>query len=276
MTKMKRILITTWVLFVILGAVGGLKFIADAACCGTGPNVFRNPLYAIDGQAAYPSYSFNSEAELGWFRSGGSELSFAIPSGGGMGINQATPLHILHVKSISRVMKLESKLADASGDSGIILYRNPSEGRSTPTGTGIINFTANDSAGVENEITEIEISMSDDTVGQESGILSLRTATTGVLGPNQRRFRIQAAGHMIAGSDNVYDLGSSGNSVRNLYVETDFVVPKVKFSGKTFSGLGSPANGSITYCSNCTKATPCAGTGNGAWAKRLNGAWDCD
>jgi len=43
-----------------------------------------------------------------------------------------------------------------------------------------------------------------------------------------------------------------------------------------FASLGTPANGTFTYCSNCTKATPCAGGGNGALAKRLNGAWDCD
>lgn len=44
----------------------------------------------------------------------------------------------------------------------------------------------------------------------------------------------------------------------------------------TFANLGTPANGSVVYCSDCTKATPCAGSGNGALAKRLNGAWDCD
>lgn len=43
-----------------------------------------------------------------------------------------------------------------------------------------------------------------------------------------------------------------------------------------FAALGTPANGTIAYCSDCTKATPCAGSGTGAIAKRLNGAWDCD
>lgn len=43
-----------------------------------------------------------------------------------------------------------------------------------------------------------------------------------------------------------------------------------------FAALGTPSNGTVSYCSDCTKATPCAGSGNGALAKRLNGAWDCD
>jgi len=44
----------------------------------------------------------------------------------------------------------------------------------------------------------------------------------------------------------------------------------------TFANLGTPGNGTFCYCSDCTKATPCAGSGSGSFAKRLNGAWDCD
>jgi len=45
----------------------------------------------------------------------------------------------------------------------------------------------------------------------------------------------------------------------------------------TFASLsGSAQNGTMMYCSNCTKTTPCASGGSGAIAKRLNGAWDCN
>lgn len=44
----------------------------------------------------------------------------------------------------------------------------------------------------------------------------------------------------------------------------------------TFSSLPSSTNGTLFYCSDCTKTTPCAGSGTGAIAKRLNGAWDCN
>lgn len=65
----------------------------------------------------------------------------------------------------------------------------------------------------------------------------------------------------------------------------------------TFATLGTPAiqngsngNGTIVYCSDCTLATPasctnhvnsaaactCAGSGSGAFAKRINGVWFCN
>ncbi|HLW52742.1 MAG TPA: hypothetical protein VKW06_07855 [Candidatus Angelobacter sp.] len=44
----------------------------------------------------------------------------------------------------------------------------------------------------------------------------------------------------------------------------------------TFANLGTPANGSMVFCSNCTIANPCASGGTGAIAKRLNGAWVCN
>ena len=43
-----------------------------------------------------------------------------------------------------------------------------------------------------------------------------------------------------------------------------------------FANLGTPANGVLVYCSDCTIANPCAGAGNGAIAKRLNGVWVCN
>jgi hypothetical protein len=50
----------------------------------------------------------------------------------------------------------------------------------------------------------------------------------------------------------------------------------LQFSGTTFAALGAPANGTVNYCSDCTIASPCAGAGTGAIAKRLNGAWICN
>lgn len=43
-----------------------------------------------------------------------------------------------------------------------------------------------------------------------------------------------------------------------------------------FADLTAPPDGSISYCSDCTIANPCAGAGTGALAKRLNGAWICN
>jgi hypothetical protein len=95
------------------------------------------------------------------------------------------------------------------------------------------------------------------------------------------------------------DVGDTIFNVQSLTADRTFTFPNASgtftLGGNTFSGtgsvmratmpiladtlfaaLGTPANGAITYCSDCTKATPCAGSGTGAIAKRLNGAWDCD
>lgn len=46
--------------------------------------------------------------------------------------------------------------------------------------------------------------------------------------------------------------------------------------GSTQAGLGTPANGTVIYCTDCTNVSnPCSAGGTGAIAKRLNGAWDC-
>jgi len=48
------------------------------------------------------------------------------------------------------------------------------------------------------------------------------------------------------------------------------------FDGLAFADLSTQPNGSYSYCTDCQKATPCASGGSGAFAKRINGAWDCD
>jgi len=42
-----------------------------------------------------------------------------------------------------------------------------------------------------------------------------------------------------------------------------------------FASLGTPANGSVRYCSNCQATSPCTSGGSGAVASRVNGAWNC-
>lgn len=53
------------------------------------------------------------------------------------------------------------------------------------------------------------------------------------------------------------------------------------FAGVFFSNFGnshytSAPNGLTVYCADCTVANPCAGSGTGAMAKRLNNAWVCN
>lgn len=50
----------------------------------------------------------------------------------------------------------------------------------------------------------------------------------------------------------------------------------VRLEGVLQANLGSPSNGTVVYCSNCTIANPCASGGTGAIAKRLNATWVCN
>ena len=54
---------------------------------------------------------------------------------------------------------------------------------------------------------------------------------------------------------------------------------RMKIGPATFSQLSSSGSGYMTYCSDCTnggtQGATCSGSGNGALAIRLNGAWKC-
>jgi hypothetical protein len=45
---------------------------------------------------------------------------------------------------------------------------------------------------------------------------------------------------------------------------------------KIFATLGTPGDGTTYYCSDCDQATPCVGSGTGAFAQRVNGVWECE
>lgn len=47
-------------------------------------------------------------------------------------------------------------------------------------------------------------------------------------------------------------------------------------NGASWSSLGTQANGSTVYCSDCTTANPCKGGGTGALAQRVRNAWICN
>jgi len=55
-----------------------------------------------------------------------------------------------------------------------------------------------------------------------------------------------------------------------------FINSQFQLLNTPFATLGTPPNGTFTYCSNCTVANPCASGGTGAFAKRLNGVWVCN
>ena len=89
----------------------------------------------------------------------------------------------------------------------------------------------------------------------------------------------------LGATDNTQDIGTSALRVRTGYFGTSLVIGAAPgtaltgslfISGVTNANLGTPTNGTVVFCSDCTIANPCAGSGTGALAKRLNGAWVCN
>jgi hypothetical protein len=56
----------------------------------------------------------------------------------------------------------------------------------------------------------------------------------------------------------------------------DLKLRALESTGYAHASLPASNNGTVLFCSDCTKATPCASGGGGALAVRLGGAWDCN
>jgi hypothetical protein len=93
--------------------------------------------------------------------------------------------------------------------------------------------------------------------------------------------QVRVTGNAGAGidftTDNTVDVGASGaNRPRTVYVGTSVATPTLTYGGVLFANLGTPGNGTVTFCTDCSTASnPCTGTGTGALAVRQNGAWKC-
>jgi hypothetical protein len=68
-------------------------------------------------------------------------------------------------------------------------------------------------------------------------------------------------------------INTAGTSILS---SSGFYGPSVTIFPTVFANLGTPANGTLYFCPDCTVANPCAGAGTGALAKRLNGVWVCN
>jgi len=116
------------------------------------------------------------------------------------------------------------------------------------TGTGGLTFgvpTANTFNFQVNSVTKASIS-----------------ANGNVLSANL--FDVQAAGAMSLGTANATSI-TAGKSTVGLTI-----------AATAFASLPAASAGTLIYCNDCTIANPCAGSGTGAIAKRLNGIWVCN
>jgi hypothetical protein len=81
----------------------------------------------------------------------------------------------------------------------------------------------------------------------------------------------------VANGTYVFGYSAGVVSVTGNMIASGFLnAPTLSLTGDVFANLGTPGNGYVKYCSDCTIANPCAGGGTGAIAKRLNSVWVCN
>lgn len=98
-------------------------------------------------------------------------------------------------------------------------------------------------------------------------------------------YRLQSNGgsNLEFGSDTArsYIATTTNHSIRlyanNVLVATIQTNGTILYNGIAHASLPAATDGSQTYCSDCTKgSTPCTSGSTGSFAKRENGAWNCD
>ena len=100
-------------------------------------------------------------------------------------------------------------------------------------------------------------------------------------GNSNRSITVLGRGQIVDSVGTNYDLQysnvpSSAAFLASAAALDTLKVNRLQLNPTTFANLGTPTNGYVFYCSDCTKATPCAGSGTGAFAVRRAGTWDCN
>ena len=111
-----------------------------------------------------------------------------------------------------------------------------------------------------------------------ANIRTLGYGATGLSASDRGGLKVIAAENWTDAAQGTYvtinttAVGSTTAAAERMRVDEWGLMPPTK----AFADLGAPANGHIVYCSDCTIASPCAGAGTGAIAKRLGAAWVCN
>lgn len=117
-----------------------------------------------------------------------------------------------------------------------------------------------------------------------------RNASTGTLDFNSSQGSAVNGGVNLPGYSGYHfnTVGGTGSRYNGATVKINYD-GSVTYGTKTYAMLDYVTNydsssnysyphddGTVVYCSDCQKTTPCSSGGSGALAKRINGSWDCD
>ncbi len=150
-----------------------------------------------------------------------------------------------------------------------------------PSGTGVIAIGLASSKAINNILTSLPVSSGFITIG--GGMLGNSLSWPSGIG---------AINHIVGPSDQSLSITNQNNQNINIGANGTgvvFIASPLYQTSVMFTDLPTSArNGESIYCSNCTVTTPsscqnssdasactCTSGGNGAFAKRINGAWLC-
>lgn len=188
------------------------------------------------------------------------------------------------------------KFVSIFGPSGTIGYALPapstaagavvSAGGAAPIGTLTYTFAWIDALGRSTLVGASSVSVTT-TTGNQTVTVTPPTPPVGAIGwaPYRNGALAGIPGcTFITGFAAFVDSGSAcgasvpvtSNAITSGIVSQGIVAPQIQMQNTLFANLGTPSNGVFVYCSDCTVANPCAGSGTGAFAKRLNGVWVCN
>lgn len=184
--------------------------------------------------------------------------------------------------TIEAAIAVSNATGSVGWDNGL-LFTNSNGANAISAGGTLIKAYGAQTAGLGVDLSGW--TFSDSAWKSDSGLVQFRAANQWLhLGSNTSNTPIINF-HSSANANNydtrIYSTGGSGSDGQGqLVLEGNTSITLIGgpliLTSVTFANLGTPGNGSLRYCSDCTIANPCAAAGTGALAKRLNGAWVCN
>lgn len=228
---------------------------SGATTANTALSVTAGRVLIPDGTAALPAYSFTSAFTSGLYIDLGGLLNF---SQSGVSRFQITNQPSMRLAATTRFEWNDGTLGGGGPD--LILRRAT---------TANLAFGAADAASPVAQTLSVQnvVAGTSNTAGTSFTIAGSRGTGTG------------AGGDLIFQTAPAGTTGTSQNALSESFRINNYGGTRQK--SITFANLpGSPTNGDVIFCSDCTQTsafvdTTCVGSGTGAFAFRVNGAWKC-
>lgn len=224
----------------------------DAAQTFTGNQTFGGVLLGSNGSAAAPTYAFTNSTNLGFFRAAASAI----------GVSAGGTSYLRFDDNSGFFLRSDAFIAFASdasfGTRDIVIGRDAA---------GVLRVSDNATTAPAS-LMLAPAAASVGTSGVGVFVIGGSTAPSSTSADTAQLYTVDwngagtAAFHMRNEENGIYIFGS-----------------KFKPPTTLFADLGTPADGTMTPCTDCTVTggadNTCAGSGTGALAVRLNSVWRC-